>query len=164
MVMRILTVVLALILLYCPANAESKGSIELKSVAEVEVTLINEKGEREIKRVDAAKTDVAPGDTVIFTTYYSNIGKETATGVVITNPVPGHMDYRAGTAEGIGTGIEFSVDNGETYGLPENLEVTDSKGEKRAARAEEYTYIKWTLSGPLEPGEKGSVSFRAKVK
>lgn len=164
MLMRISTFALALVLLCSTAMAQSKGSIELKSVAEVEVKVKNEKGETEVRRVDAAKANVLPGDAVVFTTYYSNIGSKPATGVVITNPVPDGMAYLDATAEGKGTRIEFSLDKGKSYGLPETLKVKDRKGKERKARAEEYTHIKWTLGGSLEPGGKGSVSFRAKVK
>lgn len=164
MTMRVLIFVFSLMLLYSPAKAESKGNVELKSVAEVEVKVKNEKGEIEVKRVDAAKANVAPGDSVIFTTDYSNIGKQPVTGVVITNPVPDNMAYLDKTAEGKGSKIEFSIDKGKTYGLPQNLKVTDPNGKERTAKAEEYTNIKWTLSGTLEPKGKGSVSFRAKVK
>ena len=164
MMMRILVFVFTLILIYSPAKAESKGNIELKSVAEVEVTVKNDRGEKETKRVDAATTDVSPDATVIFTTHYTNIGKQPVTGVFITNPVPANMVYLDGTAEGAGTKIEFSVNNGKTYGLPKDLKLTDSKGKEKTAKAEEYTHIQWTLSGPLEPKGKGNVSFRAKLK
>mgnify|MGYP001572107144 FL=1 len=161
---RILTVLSMLVLLSLQTIAADKGAIELKSVSEVEVTVKNEKGEKEVKRVEAAKANVTPGDTVIFTTYYSNNGKEAASDIVINNPMPEHMLYIDGSAEGSGTKIEFSVDKGKSFGLPETLKVIDAKGKERTAGASDYTNIRWTLSKPLGSGGKGSVSFRAKVK
>lgn len=152
------------ILLSFQANAADKGVIELRSVSEIDVTVTNDKGEKEVKRVEAAKANVTPGEAVIFTTYYSNNGKEAASDIVINNPMPEYMLYVDGTAEGAGTRIEFSVDNGKSYGMPESLKVKDEKGKERTAIASDYTHIRWTLSKPLAPGGKGSVSFRAKVK
>lgn len=153
-----------MLLLTIQAKAADKGTIELKSVSEVEVTVKNEKGEKEVKRVEAAKANVAPGDTVIFTNYYTNKGDKPASDVVITNPVPEHMLYLDGTAEGKGAKIDFSVDKGKTYAPAAKLKVKGTDGKERPAAATDYTNIRWTLEKPLEKGGKGSVSFRAKVK
>lgn len=146
------------------AVAQQKAAIELKTVSEVEVTATNAKGEKEVKRVEAAKVNVTPGDTVIFTTSYSSNVKKPAENVAITNPVPEHMTYVDKSAEGAGTRIEFSIDGGKSYNTPDKLIVTVSPGKTRPAFAADYTHIKWTLTRPLQPGGKGSVSFKAKVK
>jgi uncharacterized repeat protein (TIGR01451 family) len=162
---RILQIGLMLAL-FLPAAAwtQQKGAIELKSVAEVDVTEKNEKGEMVKKRVEAATTKTVPGDTVIFTTYYTNQGKQPATAVVITNPIDEHMAYVEHSAEGSNTRIEFSTDGGKTYNSPEKLTVRNAQGLVRPARAEEFTHIKWTMTGPLSAGGSGSVSFKAKIK
>lgn len=161
---KILTVLSMLLFLSSQAVAADQGAIELKSVAEVEVTIKNDKGEKEVKRVAAAKANVTPGDAVIFTTFYSNNGNEPASDIVINNPMPEHMLYIDGSAEGSGTKIELSVDKGRSFGAPENLKMMDVKGRERSAGPSDYTHIRWRLSEPLPPGGKGSVSFRAKVK
>jgi uncharacterized repeat protein (TIGR01451 family) len=158
-----ISIMLALLLLSAAAWAQQKSPIELKSLAEVDVTTTNAKGEKEVKRVEAAKATVVPGDVVIFTNQYANTGDKPATDVVIRNAVPEHMIYVDGSAEGKGTRIEFSVDKGKTYGAPDKLTVTDAKGAKRKAAAQDYNNIRWTVE-KLPPGAKGSVSFRAKVK
>jgi len=158
-------IVLSLLLFLSPqAMAADQGAIELKSAAEVEVTIKNDKGEKEVKRVEAAKANVTPGDAVIFTTYYSNNGQEPASDIVINNPVPEHMFYIDGTAAGSGTKIEFSVDKGKSFGAPDKLKIKGGDGKEKSAGPSDYTHIRWRLSKPLPPGEKGSVSFRAKVK
>lgn len=141
-----------------------KDGIELKSVAEVEQPVKNEKGEVELKRVEAALAKVLPSDAVIFTTYYANGGAKAAEDVVISNPVPEHTLYVAGSVEGAGAKVEFSVDGGKRFDLPENLRVKGPEGRERPAAASDYTNIRWTLRAPVKPGDKGSVSFRAKVK
>jgi uncharacterized repeat protein (TIGR01451 family) len=157
--------VLALALL-APAAvwAQQKGAIVLKSVAEVEVTEKNDKGEKVVKRVDVEKATKAPGDTVVFTTTYTNTGQQPATGVVITNPIDEHMTYVDRSATGDNTRIEFSMDGGKTYNTPEKLTIKSAQGLVRPARAEEYTHIRWTLTKPLSAGSTGSVSFKAKIK
>jgi uncharacterized repeat protein (TIGR01451 family) len=154
---------IALLLLNTAAWAQQKGAVELVSVAEVEVVQKNAKGDQEVKRVEASKANVPPGETVIFTNYYTNKGQDSATGVVITNPVPEHMVYLDKSAEGAGSRIEFSIDGGRTYGPASKL-VVQTGGKERPAIASDYSHIRWTLLKPVPRGAKGSVSFRAKVK
>ena len=152
-----------LLLLQASAPAQQKGSIVLTSVSEVEVVKLNAEGKKEVKRVDAAKAAVVPGDTVIFTVSYANTDTKPADRVLVINPVPEHVIYMDKSAEGKGTTIEFSVDGGKTYASPGKLTVT-SAGKQRPAIAADYTHIRWTLSKPLAPGGKGSVSFKAQIK
>ena len=118
----------------------------------------------EIKRVDAAKAKVAPGDVVVFSTRYVNKGKQAATNVSVTNPVPDHMVYVDMSAEGKGTRIEYSIDGGKAYGPSEKLKVTDKQGRVRPALPRDYTHIRWTATAPLAPGAAGNVTFKARVK
>lgn len=152
------------LLLPAAAGAQQKGGIELKTVSEVDVVGKNAKGEREVKRVDAGKVSVAPGGVVIFTTTFNNKGSKPAERVAIKNPVPANMTYVDKSAEGEGTTIEFSTDNGKTYRAPDALMITDAQGKSRKALGQDYTHIRWIVTKPLAPGGKGSVSFKAKVK
>lgn len=162
---KFVQVVLALALLAPPAaSAQQKGSLTIRSVSEIEIKQKNAEGKEEVKRVDATKTKVLPGETVIFTNYYAYNGDKPATDVVIKNPVPGHMTYMDGTAEGKGARIEYSVDKGKTYATADKVRVRAANGQERRAAAADYTNIRWTLETPLNKGGKGSVSFRAKVK
>jgi uncharacterized repeat protein (TIGR01451 family) len=158
--------VLGVVMLLTPAfsAAQQQGRIEVKTVAEIEVVEQNAKGEKVKVRKEAAQAKVVPDDIVIFTTSYVNKGREPATGVSVTNPVAPEMSYVDGSAEGSGTRIEFSADNGKTFASRERLTVKDAKGTVRKAVASDYTAIKWTRTTPLAPGGTGSVSFRARVK
>jgi uncharacterized repeat protein (TIGR01451 family) len=152
-----------LLLLAAPALAQQKGGIVLTSVSEVEVVQQNAEGKKEVKRIEAAKAKVVPGDTVIFTVSYANTDTKPADRVVVINPVPEHTTYLDKSAEGKGAVIEFSIDGGKTYAAPEKLVVT-VEGKQRRAAASDYTHIRWTMGKPLAPGAKGNVSFRAVLK
>lgn len=142
--------------------AQSKGHIKLTSVVEVEKEIFDPEGKKVIQRVPAAK--VLPGSEVIFTTRFENVSKEKAENAVITNPVPEHMLYRRSSAQGAGARVTFSVDNGKSYNIPNQLFVLDAAGRKFPARPKDYTHIRWTFDNPLSSGAKGEVSFRAILK
>ena len=154
----------AALLIPAAVLAQQKGGLVINTVSEVEITQTSADGKKELKRIDATTGNVAPGQSVIFTNYYTYTGDKPATDVVIKNPVPEHMLYEDGTAEGKGTKIEFSVDKGKTFAMAEKLKVKTAEGKQRQAAAADYTHIRWTLEQPLQNGGKGSVSFRARVK
>ena len=95
---------------------------------------------------------------------FTNKGSEPAGSVQITNPVPQHMIYKGGSAEGGGTDIRFSIDGGDTYDTPENLKVKRDDGVERLAQPAEYTHLRWTLEDALKPDGTGQVWFRAVLK
>ena len=160
----ILVVLIALLLLLpAAARAQQKG-MEITTVSEVEMKQKNAEGKEEVKRIDATKTQVLPGQTVFYTNYYSYNGNQPATNVVIKNPIPEHMVYVDGSAQGKGTRIEFSADNGKTFAPAGKLLVKDKSGKERAATAADYTTIRWTIEKQLTKGAKGSVTFNARVK
>ncbi len=160
------TLILSVLMLLLPflATAADQELFELNSVSEVEVTVQNAQGEPEVIRVDAAMANVAPGDTVIFSNHYANHGEQPADDVVLVNEIPEHMLYLAGTAEGEGTRVEFSVDGGKSYGQPEKLKVVGEDGKEMMAGPEDYSHIRWIFNKSIGKGSSGSVTFRAKVR
>ncbi len=159
-----LGIALAVLLLAGAAGAQQKGDLTITSLSEIEIAHTRADGTKEVKRVDATTRNVAPGQTVIFTNRYAYAGAKPATDVVIKNPVPEHMLYTDGSAEGADTRIEFSVDGGKTYGPAAKLKVRSADGKERRAGAADYTHIRWIIEKPLKQGAQGSVSFRATVK
>ena len=149
-------------ILAAAATAWAQDHIKLTSVAEMEKAVFNQEGKKEIQRVPATK--VVPGSEVIFTSHYENISNETVEKAKITNPVPEHMLYQEGSAQGSGTRITFSVDNGKSYNIPAKLYVFDAAGRQFPAMPKDYTHIRWVFEKPLPPGAKGVVSFRAILK
>ena len=141
-----------------------KEGMVLNAMNEVDVVVVNEKGEQEIKRVDAAEARVLPGDAVFFTVRYENAGKNPATDIVITNPVPEHMLLTPLSTYGDGTDITFSIDNGKSFHKMEDLVVIESDGTKRPPKPKEYTHVRWSMQKGIMPDQKGSVGFTATVE
>src|SRR3569833_3437337 len=100
-----------------------------------------------------------PVDEVIFFFLYANKSEDVATNVVITNPIPAHMNYENGSAQGTNSQIEFSVD-GSHFATPDKLTVTVD-GRTQHAQPEDYTHVRWTLAEPLSPGQRGRGAGRA---
>lgn len=148
-------------LLFAVAPALSAEQLELTMVAEKEVTVRDDTGETRVERV---RPDlVVPGEEVIYTISYANPLAEPADNVVITNPLPEHMTYSAGTAEGVDTEILFSVD-GSRFDRPGALTVRVEDGTERPATVEDYTHIRWLLKASVLPGATGQVSYRARLQ
>jgi uncharacterized repeat protein (TIGR01451 family) len=142
------------------AQTAERGCIELKTVAEVEVAYVDERGNAATRLVPAAK--VVPGDEVVWTIVASNVCRAPAGDVAITNPLPTHMRYVGSSAFGPGANVEFSLD-GSTFAVAEALLVADADGTRRPARADEYAAIRWVLPRPMGPSESLIVRYRATV-
>ena len=155
-------VLLALCLASFSASAQETGAIEIRTSADVEIIETDASGETVTRLEPASK--VVPGDIVIYTVSFSNTGSEPAENVVITNPVPRHMEYVDGTAFGPGADISFSIDGGQSWGTPEELVVTSADGTQRPAQASDYTDIRWILRNELQPGAQGFARFRTRLQ
>jgi uncharacterized repeat protein (TIGR01451 family) len=140
----------------------TKPGVEIKAIAEVEVVEKKPDGTEETRRVPAAK--VVPGTTVIYTLSARNASDKPATDVVVTNPIPDHVEYVDGSGSTNGERLSFSVDGGKTWGPKEQLKVKGADGAMRAALPADFTHIRWQFEKPLAPGESRAVSFRAKVE
>lgn len=148
------------VLLFAPEVRAQVKHVELDAKVEREVEVVAENGEKTIERQAAEK--VMPGETVVYTITARNVGEKPATNVVITDPIPEHMNY-TGSVTGEGTRITFSVDGGKTYDVATALMVPEGEGE-RLAKPEEYTHIRWRFNDALEPGSAHSVEFRARLQ
>lgn len=148
-------------LLALPSAAAAAGlTLETASYREVVVTAPDGRKEKRLEVLSSA----FPGQEVVFVTRYVNTDDKPADKVVIRNPLPEGMQYRAGSAEGAGTKVDVSVDGGKEYGVLAILSVRDEKGKLRAARPEDVTHVRWTLTAPLKAGGAGQVSYRAALK
>jgi uncharacterized repeat protein (TIGR01451 family) len=116
------------------------------------------------------KTDLVPvqtaipGDEVVYTVTFTNVGDGAADNIQITNPIPTQMRYVQGSAFGPGTVVVYSTDGGATYAQAEQLKVVDENGNERQASADDYTHIRWALNAPLAAGDQGFARFRAVVR
>ncbi len=135
----------------------AQGCIQLKSVAEIEQEVVNERGEKSKQLVAADK--VVPGTEVIWTVTANNVCKQPSDKVTINNAVPQHMSFVPNSATGPGSDISFSLD-GKTFAAPGALTVQEN-GATRVARADEYRHIRWEFKNPLQPGASAFARFRA---
>lgn len=151
----------AMALIACVLGARAQAAdarcITLTSKAEVEEEIVNDKGEKTLKRVAANK--VVPGTEVIWTVTAENTCKQPSENVTITNPVPEHMTLVANSATGAGSDITYSLD-GKAFARPEQLTVQEN-GAARKARATEYRHIRWVFKEALAAGATTTASFRA---
>jgi len=139
------------------AQAPAEGCIALKSTAEVEQEVVNEKGEKSKKLVPAGK--VVPGVEVVWTVTANNVCKQPSEKVTINNPIPAHMSYVANSATGPGSDISYSLD-GKSFAADGQLTVSEN-GVTRKARADEYKHIRWEFKNSLQPGASAFARFRA---
>ena len=152
--------------LFCVSGAMAQtdataGTLVLRAVAELEVTLENPDGTRVVRRVPAET--VVPGDEVIYTLVYDNRSAAPADEVFITNPIPEHMEFQSAAASPAGLETIYSVDGGRVFGPLSELTVADGAGRNRQALPRDCTHIRWQFHRPLAPGETGQVSYTTRL-
>lgn len=145
-----------------PAPAQQPGALEVQTVVQKVLEQADENGEKKTELV-GVETAI-PGDEVVYTVTFTNIGDERAENILITNPIPPQLRYVSGTAFGPGTEVEYSVDGGATWGRAAALRVMTDSGNQRMAEPDDYTHIRWALNTPLEVGERSFARFRAVVR
>ena len=109
----------------------------------------------------AADTVASHADQLIVSVRFTNTGESVVDTVRITSPIPGDVKYVPGSASGPGSEVLFSVDNGRSFGKPDELRLQTADGGSRKADAADYTHVRWVLSGPLDVGAMGIARFRA---
>ena len=138
--------------------AQEQSTLDVTTTVQKELVEMNADGETTTRLVPAET--VVPGERVIYTTTFRNLGEDAADNVVITNPLSESLAYVDGSAFGPGMTLEFSVDGGVSFGAADALVVEDEDGE-RTARGEDYTHLRWTLNSSLAAGAQGVVRFTA---
>lgn len=145
-----------------PAHAQASakpGTVSLQNVVEKEIT-VTQDGKTVKKRVPAAKA--APGEEVIYTSIFKNIGAKPAGNIFITNPMPPHTTYVGGSAFGDNAAVTFSADGGKTWAPADQLKVRDG-GKERPAGVTDITHVRWVYRGELAVAKESSVGFRVTV-
>lgn len=139
-----------------PALADSP--VTLKSVAEVE-QLVKQPDGTFIKKRQLLKS-APPGQEVIFTNTITNISKLPAERLVLSNAISKNMrlTHVFGDAR-----VEYSVDGGKVFAMPEQLKVKDENGVLRLAKMDDYSDIRWTLA-LLKPNTAASVGYNAVIR
>lgn len=143
-----------------PAGAQEQNYLDVQTTVQKEETVTDASGNAETRLVEP--DTVLPGDKVIYTITFRNIGDEAADDVVVTNPIDASLTYVDGSAFGPGMRIEFSADGGRSFAAKDELTVSENGG-TRAAEAADYTHVRWTLEGELDAGSTGVARFSATV-
>lgn len=152
--MRLLLLIAAFLL---PGIAHARD-VTLKSEVFVERVTTDADGKTVVTL--GAPDIVTPGDALVFQLNYRNDGPLPATGLVLTNPIPGSVAFVA-TED---ASAQLSVDGGKTWGVLASLQVAGPDGNARPATVADVTHIRWVLTEPISGGAGGKLSFRAKVK
>jgi uncharacterized repeat protein (TIGR01451 family) len=156
-----LSATVILLMLGLTAAAQEKGSLNVTTTVQKEEAFVNDAGETETRLV-AANT-VVPGEAVIYTITFQNIGEEPAASVVITNPIDETLTYIDGSAFGPGMQLQFSVDEGQSFATAETLIVVE-EGESRPAGADDFSHIRWVMQNELAVGAMATARFMAVLK
>jgi hypothetical protein len=100
-------------------------------------------------------------EQVIVSVRFTNATTEIIDSIRITSPVPPDLTYVPQSASGPGSDVLFSVDDGMSFGRPDELTAILPDGSVRSAEPADYTHVRWTLRAPLDAGATGIARFRA---
>lgn len=151
-------VTMAVLSLAAHAHAQERGYLNVQTVVKKQEVIVNDAGETETRLV--AADVVVPGDRVVYTITFRNVGDEPADGVIITNPIDDNLTYVDGSAFGPGMDIQFSVDGGVVFAPADDLTVTED-GIERPAVAADFTHVRWVMQNELAVGAQGIARFTA---
>jgi len=155
-------IVIAATLTLLTTTVVAQSQLSFRNIAQKEVTTRDEQtGELTISLEEADL--VKPGETVVFTSIFTNISDKTAENVKVNNPVPNNMVYIPFSARGDSAAVAYSVD-GQTFNSADRVTVIGEDGRERTARPEEYKEIQWVFDSQLAPGESGQASFKARLQ
>ncbi len=118
--------------------------------------------------IDAPVRDpnrVMLGDVVEYRLVFTNITGRPINNIEFTDPLPEGMHYLQGTAgaDREDVDVEFSLDGGTSYSeLPMVEVVVDGRTELRPASPEDYTNIRWTVHGLVQPDAAVTAAFQVR--
>ena len=154
-------VIFLTVLVSVSAQAQEQNHLDVNTVVQKEQVTVNAAGESVTELVPIG--NVVPGERVVYTITFRNIGEEPAENVVITNPIDQNLIYANGSAFGPGTTIEFSIDGGTVFADAGELTVTEG-GVSRPAEAKDYTHVRWVMQEDLAVGAQAVARFTAELK
>ena len=152
------SVLFFVIALSVSAFAQDESHLNVTTVVQKEEVTVNAAGERETQLVPAET--VVPGERVVYTITFRNVGEEPADDIVITNPIDPSLTYVDGSAFGPGTAIQFSVNGGDSFAAAGELSVVED-GVERPANATDFTHVRWVMQNNLAAGAQGMARFTA---
>ena len=118
--------------------------------------------------IDARDRDpnrVTLGDVVEYRLVFTNITGRPVDNIQFTDPLPEGMHYLQGTAgaDREDVDVEFSLDGGTSYSEQPMVEVVvEGRTELRPASPEDYTNIRWTVHGEVQPEASVTAAFQVR--
>lgn len=147
------------LLMVAAASAPAAEPLRLETRVLAETRVTGPEGTASV--VLAAPGRVGPGDRMVVEVNYRNTGAQPIAGLVIANPLPRGLAYRAPRAPS--PAPDLSVD-GRRFGPLSSLTVALPGGGERAARPDDVTHVRWRLSNPVAAGTGGELAFQAVVR
>ncbi|MET3825316.1 putative repeat protein (TIGR01451 family) [Sphingomonas sp. PvP055] len=145
--------------LLCAAPALAAGPLQVEAKVLTEQKTRAADGTVRVALVPARR--IVPGDRVTFVLAYRNTGAQPIGNVVLDNPVPKGIAYRAPAATSAAP--DLSVD-GKTFGPLASLRVAAANGTTRAATPDDVTHVRWRLERPITAGAQGQLAFDAVLR
>ena len=146
------------------------------AIAEQPRVALNVDVKEEISRTDAqGRIQVVhqpveraePGDVLVYTLTYTNVGGNPAVNAKVDDPIPSGTILLPGSVSGDRALITFSVDGGKNFfAFPAKVTEVglDGRSVEKEAPADRYTHIRWSATDPLAPGETRSAAFKVVVR
>ena len=150
---------LTLLALAAPAAANAAGAEAVQLTTKILVEHVRKAADGKPTKVVEEAKRVVPGEALVFTFSYRNVGAKPATGFVITDPLPANVAFAGGET----AGAVYSVDGGKSWGPLAALRVPNGKGGVRPATSADVNGIRWSFPA-IPPGGSGQVIFRGLVK
>lgn len=147
------------------AMAADESDLVLTVEVKEEVSIPDEQGRVQIVHREVEMAD--PGDVLVYTLTYRNVGNAPVKGAVVNDAVPEGTILMPGSVKGEKAVVSFSVDGGKSFvPFPARLQVASMHGApvEKPAPPESYTHIRWTAQSPLAPGESRKATFKVIVR
>jgi uncharacterized repeat protein (TIGR01451 family) len=155
-----------LLVLAAPAAADTEQPrVVLKVDVKEEISRTDASGNILVVHQPVERAD--PGDVLLYTLTYTNLGGRAAVNANVDDPIPSGTVLLPGSASGERARITFSIDGGKTYTTyPAIQAVTGDDGRtvQKEAPAESYTHVRWSATDALAPGESRTASFKVVVR
>lgn len=160
MIMAVLAVVVSAVLM--PASAQQG-----KATKELVVVAHNISAQEAATAGKPRGSEAAlPGDVMEYRLVFTNTKSFALKDVVFADPIPSGLFYVAETAKSSRSDVtvEYSIDNGASWSARPLVEVVE-EGKKvtKPAAPEQYTNVRWKVTGMVAPGATVEAKFRTRV-
>jgi len=148
-----------------PAVAQQSEGAKALSVR-AENLMAGDARHQELAERGGDATALLPGDVVHYQLVFTNVTEVQVRHVEFTDPIPAGLAYMAESAvcDRDDVAVSYSIDGGATYAAePMVEEVVDGVPVRKPASVDQYTHIKWLITGWVQPGAQVVVAFQAQM-